>query len=266
MGSVKTTLLKEDCEMRNCCSVGRVLLFMLLALTVVSVACRHAPPPAPIAAAPPAPAPPPPAQPTVTLQANPPVVQRGQSSTLNWSSTNATALNLTPNLGGVAPAGMMSVSPAASTTYTITASGPGGTATATALVTVTPPPPPAPAAAQPTIEELFTREVQDAYFDYDKADIRTDTRDALSKTAQFLRSYPQIKVTLEGHCDERGSTEYNIALGDRRAQAAKDFVVSLGVAADRIQTVSYGKERPFCTAHDENCWKQNRRGHFVMAR
>jgi peptidoglycan-associated lipoprotein len=112
---------------------------------------------------------------------------------------------------------------------------------------------------------LFNKEVQDAYFDLDKADIRPDGRDALSKTAQFLRSYPQIKVVVEGHCDERGSTEYNLALGDRRAQAAKDFLVSLGVPADRMQTVSYGKERPFCTEHDETCWQQNRRAHFVKA-
>lgn len=116
------------------------------------------------------------------------------------------------------------------------------------------------------MDELFNKEVEDAYFDYDKADIRPDGRDALSKTAQFLRSYPQIKVVVEGHCDERGSTEYNLALGDRRAQAAKDFLVSLGVPADRMQTVSYGKERPFCTDHDETCWQQNRRAHFVMAK
>ena len=89
--------------------------------------------------------------------------------------------------------------------------------------------------------------MKDAYFDLDKADIRADAKDALSSTAQFLRSYPQVKVVVEGHCDERGSTEYNLALGDRRAQAAKDFLVSLGVPADRMQTVSYGKERPSAT-------------------
>ncbi len=156
--------------------------------------------------------------------------------------------------------------PTASTTYEITATGPGGSATANVRITVTPPPPPAPTTTAPTLEELFTREVQDAYFDYDKADVRPDARNALSKTAEFLRSYPQIQVSLEGHCDERGSTEYNLALGDRRAQAAKNFLVSLGVAADRVQTISYGKERPFCAQSNENCWQQNRRGHFVMAR
>jgi len=116
------------------------------------------------------------------------------------------------------------------------------------------------------MEELFERDVKDAYFDYDKADIRSDARDALSQTAQFLRSYPQLKVAIEGHCDERGSTEYNLALGDRRAASAKQFLVSLGIPADRMQTVSYGKERPFCTASDEACYKQNRRAHFVMAK
>jgi len=253
--------------MRTRRSLGNVTLLSFLALVVVVSGCHKKPP---VAAAPPAPPPaaaPPPAQPTVTLQASPAVIQSGQSSTLNWSSTNATSLNLTPTVGTVAPMGSMAVTPNGSTTYTITATGPGGSANANVRITVTPPPPPPPVAvAQPSIEELFTREVQDAYFEYDKADIREDARTALSKTAEFLRSYPQVKVTLEGHCDERGSTEYNIALGDRRAQAAKDFLVSLGVTADRVQTVSYGKERPFCSDHNEDCWKQNRRGHFVMAR
>src|SRR6266702_3720297 len=87
----------------------------------------------------------------------------------------------------------------------------------------------------------------------------------LQATSQFLRTNAQVKVVLEGHCDERGSTEYNLALGDRRAAAAKQFVVSLGISADRIETVSYGKEKPFCSASTEECWQQNRRGHFIMS-
>jgi peptidoglycan-associated lipoprotein len=185
---------------------------------------------------------------------------------LTWSSTNATSLTLSPEIGAVSAEGTQSVSPQDSTTYTLTATGPGGSADATAHVTVTVPPPPAPAAHVPTMQELFDQEVQDAYFDYDKADIRADARDALSKTAQFLRSYPQMKVVVEGHCDERGSTEYNLALGDRRAASAKQFLVSLGIPADRLETVSYGKERPFCSASTEECWKQNRRAHFVMGK
>jgi peptidoglycan-associated lipoprotein len=242
--------------------VGRVALLSLLSIVAIGAGCKKAP----VAVAPPPPPPPaapPPARPTVTLQAAPTTVQRGQSVTLTWSSSNATTLNIAPGVGSVAPQGSSSVAPTDSVTYTITATGPGGTADASARVTVTPPPPPPPAAPQPTVDELFTRNVKDAYFDYDKADIRSDARDALSQTAQFLRSYPQVRVTVEGHCDERGSTEYNLALGDRRAQAVKDFLVSLGITADRLDTVSYGKERPVCTEQNEACWQQNRRGHFV---
>jgi len=116
------------------------------------------------------------------------------------------------------------------------------------------------------MEELFLKEVRDAYFDLDKADLRPDARAALSKTADFLKNYPTIKVNIEGHCDERGSTEYNLALGDRRAAAVKQFLVSQGVGADRMSTVSFGKEKQFCMESVEACWQQNRRGHFVMAR
>lgn len=246
-------------------SVARVVLYGVIALAIVGVGCKH---PAPVTPAAPSAPPPPPPQPTVTLQATPPNVQRGQSTTLQWSSTNATSLTLTPGPGNVSPQGNTSVTPTDSTTYTITAMGPGGSANASARVTVAvpPPPPPAPVAAAPSMEELFAREVKDAYFEFDKSDIRPDARSALTETAGFLKSYPQVKVMIEGHCDERGSTEYNLALGDRRAQAAKDFLVSLGVASDRMQTVSYGKERPFCQEHNEDCYKQNRRAHFVMAR
>ena len=101
--------------------------------------------------------------------------------------------------------------------------------------------------------------------DLDKSDIRADARTALTQDAEFLRSYPQVRISIEGHCDERGSTEYNLGLGQRRAEAAKNYLVSLGITADRIETVSWGKERPFCTDHDEACWQQNRRAHFVMA-
>lgn len=194
------------------------------------------------------------------------MVQKGESVTLTWSSTNATTLSLSPGVGNVAAEGSTRVTPSDSTNYTITATGPGGSADASVRVSVTAPPPPPPQVHQPTIQELFDQNVKDAFFDYDKADIRSDARDALSATAQFLRSYPQVKVVLEGHCDERGSTEYNLALGDRRAAAAKNFLTSLGIGADRIETVSYGKERPFCTASTEDCWQQNRRGHFVMGK
>jgi len=220
----------------------------------------------PIAQAPPSSAPPPASRPTATLQANPTSINKGESSTLSWSSTNATQLTIAPEVGAVAPEGSTKVTPGDSTTYTLTASGPGGSAESTIRITVAAPETAPPPVQNATIEQLFLREVQDAYFDLDKADIRSDARAALGKTADFLRNYPQIKVVIEGHCDERGSTEYNLALGDRRAAAVKQYMVSLGIGADRISTVSYGKEKPFCMESNESCWQQNRRGHFVMAK
>jgi peptidoglycan-associated lipoprotein len=108
--------------------------------------------------------------------------------------------------------------------------------------------------------------LQDAFFDYDKSDIRDDARAALTKNADLLKAifqdFPDAVITVEGHCDERGSAEYNLGLGDRRATSAKDFLVQLGVPADRLKTISYGKERPVCTESNEACWQRNRRAHF----
>ncbi|HEV2298831.1 MAG TPA: peptidoglycan-associated lipoprotein Pal [Candidatus Acidoferrales bacterium] len=244
-------------------SIRRLLVFVS-AFTVLAFAgaCKKkvAPPP------PPAPAPAPaPAQPTVTMNATQTTIKSGESTTLNWSSTNATDLDLEPAIGKVAPEGSTNVSPAQSTTYTITATGPGGTANANVLITVAaPPPPPPPPAPAPDINALFSQNVTDAYFDFNKSDIRDDAKAALQKDAEFLRSYAQVNVTVEGHCDERGSSEYNLGLGQRRADSVKQYLVSLGISADRIKTMSWGKEHPFCSEHDETCWQQNRRGHFVM--
>lgn len=220
-----------------------------------------------VAATPPAPAPTPTPQPTVTINASPESVNSGQSVTLSWSSTNATDLSIDPGVGKVAPQGSTPVNPTSSTTYTITATGAGGSATASARVTVNAAAAveaPAPAAA-PNLSELFSQNVQDAFFDLDKSDLTDTARQALTKDAEFLRSYAQVKMSIEGHCDERGSTEYNLGLGQRRADAAKNFLISLGISADRMTTTSWGKERPFCTDHNETCWAQNRRAHFVMA-
>lgn len=165
------------------------------------------------------------------------------------------------------PAGPQQVSPAATTTYTLTAKGPGGTQTASATVTVNvpapPPPPPAPSLSE---EQLFAQNVKDIYFDYDKSDVRASDQSSIQADAAFLQQHPNINVTIEGHCDERGSTEYNLALGDNRASAVKNALVGAGIAADRVKTVSLGKEKPFCTESNEACWQQNRRGHFVYAK
>jgi peptidoglycan-associated lipoprotein len=240
---------------------GAILSAMLAVVFVVGC---HKTSPKP----PPPPPPPPPeaARPTVSLQTSPTSISKGDSTTLTWTSTDATQLTISPDVGAVTAQGSTKVTPSDSTTYTITASGPGGSADSSARVTVAaPPPPPPPQQEGPNLDTLFLQEVKDAYFDFNKADIRADAREALGKTAEFLRKYPQIKVTIEGHCDERGSTEYNLVLGDRRAAAAKNYLVQLGISADRINTVSYGKEKPFCMESNEQCWQRNRVGHFVKA-
>jgi len=216
---------------------------------------------------PPSPPPPPaPTAPTATLRAVPATIDQGQSSTLSWNSTNATELRLDPGIGSVAPQGSSAVTPARSTTYTLVATGPGGQAEASARVTVNPPAEGPAAVTRLPLEEAFKSRVRDAYFDFDKANVRPDGRVALTQTAEFLREYPEARVLIEGHCDERGTTEYNLGLGDARALAAKDFLVSIGIAASRVETVSYGKERPFCFTSDEDCWQLNRRAHFVLLR
>ena len=123
------------------------------------------------------------------------------------------------------------------------------------------------AATKARIQELIDH-LQDAYFDYDKHTLRSDSQAALQSDAkelgEILRQYPTYKLTVEGYCDERGSDEYNIALGDARAKQAKDFLVNLGVPSSQLRTVSYGKERPVCTEHDEACWQKNRRAHITQ--
>jgi peptidoglycan-associated lipoprotein len=236
------------------------ILTAMLALAFAA-GCTKKPPAAPPPATPP---PPPATRPTVSLQANPTSISKGDSTTLSWTSTDATQLTIAPDVGAVTAQGSTKVTPSDSTTYTITASGPGGSADSSARITVSaPPPPPVQQPSGPSIDELFLKEVRDAYFDFNKADVRADAREALGKTAEFLRNHPEVKVTIEGHCDERGSTEYNLVLGDRRAAAVKSYLVSLGISADRMTTTSLGKERPFCTESNEECWQRNRVGHFV---
>ena len=217
---------------------------------------------------PPPPPPPPPAkppEPVCTLTAEPTTVDKGQSVTLSWTSQNATDLDLQPGPGKQQAQGSTSVTPQESTSYTMTVTGPGGTGNCNARVTVTvpPPPPPPPPPPQVSEEEAFAANVKDAYFDLDKYNIRPDAEQALTGDADFLKAHPNVKFTVEGHCDERGSEEYNLGLGDRRATSAKSFLVNLGVTADRISTISYGKDRPVCTDHSEDCWQRNRRAHSV---
>jgi peptidoglycan-associated lipoprotein len=147
-------------------------------------------------------------------------------------------------------------------TYKLVAKGPGGTQEADARVTVTVPPPPV--AQGPTDAELFAQNVKDLYFDYDKYDVKSDEQAILKADAAFLAAHPNFNLTISGHCDERGSEEYNLGLGSNRANSVRDQLVSLGVSADRIKTISYGKEKPFCTDENDQCMQSNRRAHFTM--
>ncbi|MGA2980914.1 MAG: peptidoglycan-associated lipoprotein Pal [Terriglobales bacterium] len=239
----------------------RIKTFALLAalvalLTLAGCAKKVAkvtPPP------PPAPAP----APTATLAANPSVIQQGQPSMLTWQTSNANEITIA-GLGTLAPSGSRSVMPSASTTYTLFAKGPGGTNDASARITVNAPI--ANVTPSPTDEELFSRNVKDVFFDYDKYAIRPADAPTVQNDEAFLAQHPSIKVLVEGHCDDRGSEEYNIALGASRAESVKRALVQEGVPADRIRTVSFGKERPFCTQDNEQCWQQNRVDHFAFDR
>ncbi|MGA2644269.1 MAG: peptidoglycan-associated lipoprotein Pal [Candidatus Sulfotelmatobacter sp.] len=213
------------------------------------------------AAPPPPPPPPPPPMPTASISVSPDTIQPGQSSTLSWQTSNATDVSI-DGIGAVQASGSQQVTPADSTTYHLTAKGSGGTQDATTRLTVTQAPPPV-ATSSATDEDLFGSTVKDVYFDYDKSDLRPDQQVAIQADAQFLNQHPGINFTVEGHCDSRGSTEYNLALGDQRATSVKSALVAAGVSANRVKTISYGKEKPFCMEENEACWQQNRRGHFV---
>ena len=215
------------------------------------------------AAPPPPPPPPPPPSPTASISVSPDTIQQGQSSTLSWQTSNATDVSI-DGVGAVQPSGSQQVTPTDSTTYHLTAKGSGGTQDATTRLTVTPPPSAvAPPPPSPSEEDLFGHSVKDIYFEYDKSDIRPDQQAAIQADAQFLNQHSNINFTVEGHCDSRGSTEFNLALGDQRASAVKSALTAAGVSANRVKTISYGKEKPFCMEENEACWQQNRRGHFV---
>ena len=260
--------VSSACLYSKMCAV----LLALMLLAFASGCSKKVPPP------PPPPPPTPTAPETVarvdrpainSFTAEPSTIERGQSSTLSWSISNATDMSINQGIGAVQSQGQRQVFPTNTTSYTLTARGPGGNDSRSVTVSVSsPPPPPPPPARTPTLSplELLQRQGQDAFFDYDKSDIRPDARDSLTQDSGLLKRIfaqdPNFTVVVEGHCDERGSAEYNLALGDRRAGAAKDFLVQLGVPGDRIKTISYGKERPQCTEASEDCWQKNRRAHL----
>ncbi|MBZ5496774.1 MAG: peptidoglycan-associated lipoprotein Pal [Acidobacteriia bacterium] len=247
-----------------------VIALLLVGIAVTGTGCggrKAGPTPAGATTPPPAvePTPAPPA-PTITLTASPAAIVKGQTATLSWRTSNATEVTIDGGIGTVEGSGSRTVSPSASTTYRARATGPGGVADAEVRLTVSAEEPGVivPTERRVSDSELFTERVKDAFFDYDKYDIRDDAREALLQDVQLLKERSNIRITIEGHCDERGSEAYNLALGDKRANAARDFLIAQGISAARIDTISYGEEKPFAPGHDEEAWKQNRRAHLVM--
>jgi len=238
-------------------------LFGSLAL-LAATGCHHNKPlPNPGANAPDATLPPP----TASITADPLSIELGQSVVLNWRTSNATAVSI-DGIGQVAVNGTQTVSPANSTNFHLVAKGDGGTTEANVRVTVN----------IPTVnpgnttdtgmdsgsEAEFHANVQDIFFDYDSSELRADAQASVSAAAHYLNAHPGVRVLIAGFCDDRGSAEYNITLGENRADSAKTALVSAGVSPSRIRTVSYGKERQFCTEETDSCWQQNRRDQFSI--
>ncbi len=237
-------------------------------LLVLSAAChKKTPPPPP----PPPPVAAPAAKPTINyFNAEPSTITSGQPASLRWSISGANNIQI-EGIGQISPEGRRAVYPTATTTYHLTASNTGGDSEADVTVTLSSPPPPEPVNTKPTQTpaEILASQVQDVHFDYDKSEVRPSEQSILQADATALKTIfsqdPSFTVMIEGHCDERGSAEYNLGLGDRRATATKDALVAVGIPADKLRTISYGKERPLCTDATEECYARNRRAHFSAA-
>jgi peptidoglycan-associated lipoprotein len=239
---------------------NRVLVPVAALTALIAVSGCHKKQPAPTPeTAPPAST----AAPTAQLTATPTVISAGDQVQLSWRTTDASSVSI-DGLGAVPTSGVKTVTPAQTTTYHLVATGAGGTADASALVTVNAPP----AVSVPTnnmsAEEEFKANVQDIFFDYDTYDIRSDAQATLAKDASYLASNTNIKIVIGGYCDERGSDEYNLALGQRRAAAAKRYLTDHGVDASRVDVISYGKEKPVAQGHDDGAWAQNRNDQFEI--
>jgi len=235
------------------------LLVLAVALGFACTGCHHkmtaAKP-----ATPPTPAPAPVA-PVANLTVSPESVERGQTAQLSWDTQNASNVTI-DGIGTVSASGSQQITAQDSTTYHLVAKNDGGSAEANARLTVTEP---KKVVADVTDEQLFAQNVKEVFFNYDNADIRNDEQAQVNTDAQFLSAHPNMKLLIEGHCDERGSEDYNMVLGDSRAKKVRDALIQQGISSDRIKLISLGKEKPFCTnAENESCWSQNRRAHFVL--
>lgn len=232
-----------------------LIAFVALAVAVLS----GCPSKTPVASTPPAP--PAPTAPTANIEAAPATVQPGQPVVITWKTENATDVRIDP-VGAVPTSGSKTITPSESTTYHLTAKGPGGVQESDARITVI-----AASAANSANnpEEAIPTEAAtrlDVFFDTDDYSIRPDQFTTIRNDAAFLKEHPELHIVVEGHCDEMGSTEYNLALGDRRAAEVKVALEKAGVSPNRMRAISYGKEQPFCHEESDSCWKMNRRAHI----
>ncbi len=247
---------------------------LALSLSIFAGGCKK---PKPVATKTPdavTPAPPPPAaKPAPVIRSfvvEPTSIIAGQSANLRWGVDNADSVSISGGIGSVQTSGSRAVSPDSTTTYRLTATGAGGTTEKSVTLSVSAAPPPPretpKVTGTATLSEMVGSMMSDVYFDYDKSDMRDDGRSQLNKNAEALRqiftAHPNGIVTVEGHCDERGSAEYNLGLGDRRSTSVKEYLVNLGLPGDKLKVISYGNEKPGCTEASESCYQKNRRAHF----
>ena len=209
------------------------------------------------------------AAPTATITAEPVSIDLGQSVVLNWRTTGATSVTI-DGIGPVPANGTQTVSPSNSTNFHLTAKNDSGSTSADARVTVrvpsAPSAPTAEAAGDMGSDAAFHQAVPDAFFDYDSYDLRADAQQAATTASSYMAAHPAIRVVIGGYADERGSAEYNLALGENRANAARQALLAAGVAPARVRVVSYGKEKQFCSEQAESCYQQNRRAQFSLDR
>ncbi|HSR52158.1 MAG TPA: OmpA family protein [Acidobacteriota bacterium] len=252
----------------------RILMALLMTLLLAACGERKVPVASPPSAdrsgtSAPTPADTPVAAPTASLRAEPLQVSAGEPSLLDWQAAYASQVTLEPGIGEVDAEGRLQVYPEQTTTYTLNAVGPGGSVSRSVTVEVR-----ADADEMEVedinpdlpLEERFKRSVKPVFFEFDKAELGPQARRTLDSNLEWLTLAEnlQVRFLVEGHCDQRGTDEYNLALGDLRAQVVKDYLVRGGVDPARISTVSYGEERPFALGNNEEDFALNRRAHFVL--
>jgi peptidoglycan-associated lipoprotein len=242
----------------------------LMAVCLIAVpACKKKAAVAPTVAEAPAPAPAPPpaavAKPEIQITANPGSISKGESATLQWQARNASSVAIDGGIGSVAESGSLVVSPGSSTTFTATATNSGGEARSSVRVTVVDRPVVIETTDIGELEKAIADgRIKPVFFAYDRSDLSEESKAILEENARWFRRWPTAPVLIGGHCDERGTEEYNLALGDRRAQIAYQYLIERGVNPEQLDAVSFGEEQPFVRGQSEAEFSQNRRAHFSV--